>query len=1368
MALPDKRLPIQLTGLNNKSDDKNAPEGSFVKAENIFYDKLGRIDRRLAYKNLKINSENINFLPQFNGQQLKYFTKIGRYNDKTLLLKPNSLYGGLSLFDQTKTLEADNISTNLHITNMASKTSFNSNSQQECYSETYQNVAYSRNFNLSCLVNVETIKSELNIKIIREDNTLYTTAAVGGGVLLSTNPVFHTKVLAFENTSTGSTGIVYNNITFLIFVHNTYVSGGAGAGTTALNIFKISGYCVQGQEQNVNQFYWSPLGIIKRAGIGQPTVSELGSTVVEKLDDQTGCFATPYQITLSSTVYYGYLETFVINTTVNDTPGTDPYFAQNTTYLNKGQIGIPPSISNNYTTGLYALKNISNPADNFYTLAFASTSMGTISRGLSPGNSPDHIDVITFRVPFSTLIPIVYFYVKDAAIIININENGLTYYPLIVNMAFGNYSLINETQRDFNAITPFNLYVTTTVGHHRDFTSGAPQTTEYASNSVYNRVRNFGCAVGPDARIIAIQEGAQLQNHTLASGILSLNGNDYFLTTFNDVYQASYFLCGYNKITGKFKVINQFFYQNAGITHNLDISNLTQITYNDSYCSGIYSKNINYGWTTSLILKDINNALSVLTTKNIIAAISYRDNFYKPGQSFALGTLYNANPYKPSGQSYYSTATYDGYVSACSSRLVTIDLVYSKGKNLKFNNNTYITGGYLSTYDGNNLNRHGFSTYPVILSNPTPSIYKDPIGEPPIAGFAVYGGFNVTSASGNNIFLSGITASRDGSFPIKVGDIFRLAVGVNSSYGGLPSLGDSLTEDTSFFFNNSAFYSGTVKTSTEMVVAQVLPLGGSGDNFQVIIADVPGSGSAASFNYAAFILAPYGVLLRKKQYNFVAVYRYYDNNHNEVFSAPSITYGYSYNLRPENTRPGSNGLAYISITVSNYVQPNQPYKVVIELYRTIGDSLSPAFYLCGTYENPDDLSAKPDFVTIYSNITDTDLITKKQLYTNGGELETIPVSNPYSVTTKDNRFYAVQGEDKNTIWYSKQLIPGEEVQFNDALTKKIITKGGDILAIEAMDEKIIIFKEEAIYYFAGDGANNLGQNESFSDTQIIYNNIGLDKNQPQCILLIDQGIIFKSSKGLYLIPRGMGELQYIGAGIEDQVRNGIYFTKIIGNNKRNEIKIGITSLTSSGIYTFNFEQNVWYSEFMASAILDLDQDSTGNYALFSYNTFVKSGTVYLANNPVKQEDVGGAKDFDDFSCGLNLSSYVPAISGLVTYKYQESMQTNWINLNGIQNFGRLRRLFMLGQNISGDLSLKITIEYDFVTDGSNKEVHSWTESTTANSPLQVEIHLARQKCQAIRINIESVTGLANNFNISNILAAVAFKQKLPLPSTRIK
>ena len=111
-------------------------------------------------------------------------------------------------------------------------------------------------------------------------------------------------------------------------------------------------------------------------------------------------------------------------------------------------------------------------------------------------------------------------------------------------------------------------------------------------------------------------------------------------------------------------------------------------------------------------------------------------------------------------------------------------------------------------------------------------------------------------------------------------------------------------------------------------------------------------------------------------------------------------------------------------------------------------------------------------------------------------------------------------ENKLELRYSKLLNDKVGIGFNDTFSILTSQVGGDIIALKGMDDKLIIFKRNAIFYLAGDGPNNLGEQDTFIEPQLISSDVGCTvKNS---VVLGPQGIFFKSNKGIFQLFKTRG------------------------------------------------------------------------------------------------------------------------------------------------------------------------------------------------------------------------------------------------------
>jgi hypothetical protein len=93
---------------------------------------------------------------------------------------------------------------------------------------------------------------------------------------------------------------------------------------------------------------------------------------------------------------------------------------------------------------------------------------------------------------------------------------------------------------------------------------------------------------------------------------------------------------------------------------------------------------------------------------------------------------------------------------------------------------------------------------------------------------------------------------------------------------------------------------------------------------------------------------------------------------------------------------------------------------------------------------------------------------------------------------------------------------------------------GPITAIKALDDKLVVFKRDAVYIVTGQGPDPTGQNDSYQPSSVA---LGVGTTNPQSIAVVglgSPGVIFQSTSqraGYFLLDRGTS-LQYIGAQVQ--------------------------------------------------------------------------------------------------------------------------------------------------------------------------------------------------------------------------------------------
>jgi hypothetical protein len=263
-----------------------------------------------------------------------------------------------------------------------------------------------------------------------------------------------------------------------------------------------------------------------------------------------------------------------------------------------------------------------------------------------------------------------------------------------------------------------------------------------------------------------------------------------------------------------------------------------------------------------------------------------------------------------------------------------------------------------------------------------------------------------------------------------------------------------------------------------------------------------------------------GGVLSDGEYQYAAVYSWTDAFGKIHRSAPSI--GFSVTL-------SGGGSAQTQEIIVPTLRLTEKENVVIELYRT--EANGDIFYKITDVTSPILNDPTTNSVTITDDsVSDTDLISNEILYTTGGFLDNIKAPSSKLIESFNDRIFLAGLEDKNKIVFSKITESGEPVEFNDSLFKTVNAEGGGISALGVLDNKLIIFKSDSIFYMSGDGPNDLGEQDTYIEPERISSEIGC--TEPNSIVLTPAGLMFKSRKGIYLLTTSL-QIAYVGAAVEE-------------------------------------------------------------------------------------------------------------------------------------------------------------------------------------------------------------------------------------------
>lgn len=448
------------------------------------------------------------------------------------------------------------------------------------------------------------------------------------------------------------------------------------------------------------------------------------------------------------------------------------------------------------------------------------------------------------------------------------------------------------------------------------------------------------------------------------------------------------------------------------------------------------------------------------------------------------------------------------------------------------------------------------------------------------------------------------------------------------------------------------------------------------------LGEVPASGSIAAGTY-----------------EYVVVYSWTDRQGQIHRSAPSV---------PQQITVVSSGAA-VDVNTSS-LRLTGKSNVAIEVYRTQNNGT--IFYIVGTSTTV----STTDTAGLRDIASDSSIISHAQLYTTGGEVDNIPAPAPLAMTIYRNRIIVIPSDSPRTWWFSKQVVAGGPVEFSDLFVNNIDGYGGDLTACAAMDDKLILFKENAIFVVTGSGPTPNGTNNDFSDPQFITTDVGAISHAS--VVVMPQGIMFQSHKGICLLDRSL-TINPIGMAIEE-------FNPV-------EIQPDILDATL-------------YPAFNQVRFLN----STGNAYVFDYllqQWYLYTNHAGISSCIFENRYVFLKADGTSFKENTNLFTDNGTFVELL-------LKTSWLQFAQVQGFQRIYYIAILGEYDSPH-NLIADVYYDFKTTIAQTTVIAPTNI----QPYQWRLFLRQQKCQALQLVLRDSQALpyGEGLRLSDITLLVGVK-----------
>lgn len=447
-------------------------------------------------------------------------------------------------------------------------------------------------------------------------------------------------------------------------------------------------------------------------------------------------------------------------------------------------------------------------------------------------------------------------------------------------------------------------------------------------------------------------------------------------------------------------------------------------------------------------------------------------------------------------------------------------------------------------------------------------------------------------------------------------------------------------------------------------------------------------------------------------YYYVATYEWTDNQGNAFRSSPSIP------VAVTTSGSGTAGSIVVKIpTLRLTMKVANPVKIVIYRWSIAQQN----YYQVTSITSPLLNSTTTDSVSFTDTLADATILGNNILYTTGGVIGDMNGPGGHAMALFDTRLWVLDPEDKNLLWYSKQVIEATPVEMSELFTIYVppstATQGttGDIRATFPMDDKLIICKKNALLYINGIGPDNTGANNQYSDPIFITSTVGCENQRS--IVLTPNGLMMQTNKGIWLLGRGL-ETTYIGDDVEDFTQGATVTSAVLvpdTTQVRFTLDTGITLM-----YDYYYDQ--WGTFKGVGAISSCIFEGMHTY-------LNEAGSVY-------QERPGYYQD------GTN-----PTLIAL---------KTGPLRLGDLQNYQRAYFFYILGEYISPH-RLYIRLYFDYEHAASQSIVISPVNYSSAmgvapsqspygqgspfGGPSSLEdwrVFLDRQRCMAFAIEIDEI------------------------------
>jgi hypothetical protein len=441
-------------------------------------------------------------------------------------------------------------------------------------------------------------------------------------------------------------------------------------------------------------------------------------------------------------------------------------------------------------------------------------------------------------------------------------------------------------------------------------------------------------------------------------------------------------------------------------------------------------------------------------------------------------------------------------------------------------------------------------------------------------------------------------------------------------------------------------------------------------------------------------------------YSYEAVYEWTDSYGRRHRSAPSA---------PVSITTASAGrirvlITYISVTQRAAINESGDVRVV--LYRTVsGGVLYQRVVPVATAYGGSNETIQYD-----DNNSDAELAEEEIIYTDGGVLgNDLGPSCRYLARSEDAVWFGGLF-DSNIVQRSKLIFPGEPIQCTDHPSHQVVLPG-ECTGLAYMDGQIAAFTRDSILLInSSSGPNDQGVGE-FAPPRL--HTTGLGCVDGRSVLETPEGIFFLSARGIELLPRGFGTVQFVGEAIKDLQQTSLLdqcgFSAYQADKNGSYARFGLMTGSSDFsvpsvryVATFDLNTAQWFIDDYGSETMGAMGAWPLGFALI--RTDLDSDTSptpiwYEDGSLVSQPETGGAAHIDS------------------------SIDINRLWPFGHAGWGKVRRVLVTFYSHVANWTLSLTVQ----TDENTAQTVTWSVSSTGLQWRQLSV--VNDECSSVKITV---------------------------------